>query len=392
VKNGERKSNIKSRALALALLLLQSCVEPFNPPSNNYDNLLVVDGIITNETKQHLVILSRTSPLNDARFIPEKDAAVYLQDSNGVSIALTETAPGIFMTPYMAGKIGVGYRLLIITSNGTKYTSKEVVLKDSSPIEKIYAKYVAEGPNTTAGVQIYLDTKDSRNEAHYYRWQYEGTYEIRTPYPSKFIWTGGNTLTLRTVAVNNCWASDTSKNVLIQSSQNFAEGKITAFPIKFIPSQSPELIIKYSILVKQYVMNEKSFLFWKQLKEINEGQGSLFDKQPGNIAGNVSSLSNKGEVVLGYFDASAVSMKREFFIPPQFSESGYKPPLYLQSCMESAPITIPIEKLGETMEVNKNSLIIADAGGDGPSVVFLLRIACCDCTSQGTNFKPSFWE
>jgi len=165
---------------------------------------------------------------------------------------------------------------------------------------------------------------------------------------------------------------------------------VTGFPIKFIPAESPELVIKYSILVKQYTLNEKAYVFWKQMREVNETQGSLFDKQVGKVTGNISSTDNPDEKILGYFDASGVSTRRAFFTKRQFPD--YSPPLYLQSCIETAPVTVPIGKLGETMDVYKNTLIIADAGGVGPSVVFLARIACCDCTSRGTNFKPSFWE
>ncbi|MEO7992350.1 MAG: DUF4249 domain-containing protein [Chryseolinea sp.] len=381
-----------SKAVGVFVFLLAGgCIEPIDLSSINYEKKLVVEGLITNETKQHQIILSRTNSLNNLRFTPEERAFVSIIDSNGVTTPTTEASPGIYKTPYFSGTIGLRYKLSIVTSNGDEFVSEEVTLMDTPPIEKIYAQYSTHS-NAGPGIQIFLDTSDPQNNTHYYRWEYEGTYEIKTPYPSKFIWTGGNTLTIRTNSVDHCWASDTSKNVLIRTTQGLLQNKVVAFPLKFIPAESPDLVIKYSILAKQYSLNEKSFFFWKQLEEINEEQGSLFDKQPGTIAGNIFSVNNNQKSVLGYFDASAVATMRAFFTPRQFAESGYIPPLYLQSCVETAPVTIPIEELGETMEAYQKSLIIADAGGEGPSVVFLMRIACCDCTSRGTNLKPTFWE
>lgn len=382
---------INTLELLVVCILWGSCVEPFDVGPVEYRDALVVEGIITNETKQHQVRLSRTSALNDVKFIPEGGATVVLKESTGSSTTLTEFSPGIYKTPYMTGVVGTTYSLFITTSNGNKYASEDVTMKNSPPIDKMYAQYSVDNPNQGPGIQIYLDTKDINNATHYYRWEYEGTYEIRTPYPSKFVWTGGNTITIRTVQVDNCWATDSSKSVLIQSSTGLDEDKVTGFPIKFIPAESPDLVIKYSLLAKQYAMSENAYRFWKALKEINEKQGTLSDKQPGKVRGNITSVSGTGSV-LGYFDASGVSTKRAFFTPRQFAESGYTPPLYLQSCVETEPITIPIGKLAETMKEYSNTLIIADAGGEGPSVVFLLRIACCDCTARGTNLKPSFWE
>jgi hypothetical protein len=44
------------------------------------------------------------------------------------------------------------------------------------------------------------------------------------------------------------------------------------------------------------------------------------------------------------------------------------------------------------MEVYQTSLTIYEAMGEGPAYVLLLRIPCCNCTSQGTNVMPDYWE
>jgi hypothetical protein len=379
------------RAMLLIITILGGCVDRFDAGSIAYTDQLVVDGFITNEFKQHQVTISHTSSINDQKFIPEERATVSVSDNVGQRVPLTETSPGIYMTPSFAGTVGNKYTLHFQTDGGKDYASSEVEMKPVPPIDKIFAVYPVT-QNGEEGVQLYLNSGDGGKKTNYYHWEYEETYEIQTPFPSKFVWLGGNTITLRLQQVNNCWPTTASNTILINKTTGLSTDRVFGFPIRFIPSVSEELVIKYSINVRQYALNDQSYSYWQKLKELNEHQGTLFDKQPGNIVGNIFSTSNKEEPVSGLFDASAVSERRAFFTPKDFESKGFTPAEFLKSCVESAPIEVPIEKLGSVMEPNQGSFIIYDATGPGPSTILLLRKACCDCTSQGTNIKPTFWQ
>ncbi len=379
------------RILILVITVLSGCIENFDPSSIAFTDQLVVDGFITNENNQHEVILSHTSAINNQQFIPEEGASVSISDNGGLTFPLTELTPGHYYTPFVAGKVGSRYTLRIQTRTGRSYASREVEMKPVPSIDKIFAVYPAT-QNGEDGVQLYLNSGDGGKNTNYYHWEYDETYEIQTPYPSKFVWLGGNSITFRLQQVSNCWATKPSNTVLIQKTTGFSEDRVVGFPIRFIPSDGQELVIKYSINVKQYALNEESYAYWRKLKEINENQGTLFDKQPGNVIGNIFSTTNKEEIVAGLFDASAVSTRRVFFTPKDFESKGFLPAEYLQSCVESAPLEVPIEKLGSIMDVYQTSLIIYDATGPGPSTILLVRKSCCDCTSQGTNIRPYFWQ
>jgi hypothetical protein len=380
-----------SRVLLPVITILWGCVERFDPSSIAFSDQLVVDGIITNEFKQHQITISHTSALNAQEFIPEQGANVSVADNAGLNIPLTETSPGVYMTPPFAGAIGNKYTLRFQTVAGKGYASGQVEMKPVPPIDRIYAVYPIT-QNGEPGVQLYLDGGDGGKRTNYYHWEYEETYEILTPFPSKFVWLGGNEITIRTQQVSNCWPTKKSTDIFIDKTIGLNLDKVVKFPIRFIPSVSQELVIKYSINVRQYALSDGSYIYWKKLKEINESQGTLYDKQPGSVSGNIASLTNKEEIVSGYFDASAVSTRRVFFTPKDFQSAGFVPAEYLKSCIESPPIVIPIEKLGATMEPNQGSFIIYDATGPGPNTILLLRKACCDCTAQGTNIRPSYWQ
>ncbi|HWA34612.1 MAG TPA: DUF4249 domain-containing protein, partial [Cyclobacteriaceae bacterium] len=366
-------------------------VEQFDAASIKYADQLVVDGMITNEFKQHRVSISHTLPLNTLEFSPEQGATVSVSENGGLTIPLTETSPGIYMTPPFAGTIGNKYSLRFQTAAGKSYTSNAVEMKPVPPIDRIYAVYPVI-QNGEQGVQLFLDGGDGGKRTNYYRWEYEETYEIQTPFPSKFVWLGGNEITFRLQQVNNCWATKKSNAILSSKTTGLSADRVVGLPFRFIPSVSQELVIKYSVNVTQYALNEESYTYWQKLKEINENQGTLYDKQPGNLRGNVSAVSNSEEIVSGFFSASAVSTRRVFFTPKDFESKGFVPAEYLKSCSESPPISVPIEKLGATLGPAQASFIIYDATGPGPNVVLLLRKACCDCTSQGTNIRPPFWQ
>lgn len=382
----------KSKHIFIFLIMLLGCIEPINLENRKSDRTLVVEGYISNLFKQHQISISTSTPLNQKLFFPEEGAEVWIQEGSGARIQLNEESPGIYKTILYAGKPGTSYKLFINTKNGEKYSSDEVLLRGGTTIEKVSTNYLYDEKLAAQGFQITLDTQDPENKTKYYRWEYEETYEIKTPYPSNFEWVGGNVVRHRIVPVNVCWASDTSKNILIHTTEGQAADKVTAFPIKFVREDSYAMNIKYSILIRQLALNEASYFMWKNLKEVNETQGSLSDLQPGTVEGNIHSLDSKNKAALGYFDAVGEDEKRIFLTDNDFKDQGFIPPKYLPQCIDRETYKVPVTEIGAFMETYKSELEIYEASGVNPATMHLLPKACCNCTDLGTNIKPVFWE
>ena len=285
--------------------------------------------------------------------------------------------------------VGNSYTLKIKTADGKEYQSSSVLLRPTPDIDNVYAQYLPAPIDGPSRIQFYVDTSDPQNKTHFYRWEYEETYEIKTPYESKFYWVGGNAVTDRGVSVSDCWASDTSKNILIETSTGLLEDKITSFPIHSVPAESQAMEVKYSLLVRQFSLSEKSYNFWNTLQKVNESQGTLFDIQPGEVTGNITSVTDPGLPVLGYFDACEVKVKRAFFTPDLFD--GYVPPMYASSCTDDNIFKVLAQDIGSVMQQYQNAFEILDIAPTAPPGYLLLPKPCCNCTGQGTNVKPPFW-
>src|SRR5258708_14677483 len=148
--------------LLLFFVFFYSCVEPYNSKSINYQNLLVVEGFISTDMKQHQVSISTTSPIGNPEFIPETAAERPIKEEGSV-IPLTEGTPGLYLTPPSHGVVGKTYQLLITTKSGRQLLSVEITLKDKPGIKNVYASY---SPHLSAlknkgGFQFFLDTSDS---------------------------------------------------------------------------------------------------------------------------------------------------------------------------------------------------------------------------------------
>ncbi len=381
------------KSLVLILTSVVGCVDSVPLTSIKYDQALVIEGYISSDFKQQVIRISRTSPLNVQQFLPESGATVTVHDDQGSVFQTIESQSGIYLTLPFAGIVGRSYQLRITTKEGKSYTSEEIKLKDVPEIGSIYATYPSPEPYASDGIQIYLDSPDPSRLTTYYRWEYEYTYEIQTPYPSRFIWLGGNNVNIRELPVDRCWHSDTSRVTLIQDNSHLEQPGVKAFPLKFIPADGRDLVVKYSILVRQYPLDEPMYRYWNQLKKINESQGTLFDIQPGIVKGNVYAIGNSGETVLGYFDAGVIKTKRVFFVPHDFAAARFQPIDYFGVCGSINPAFIPFDKIGQYMTVNSLTQEIVAAGEDELGSFYIVwPKTCCDCTRDGSNMIPDFWQ
>jgi hypothetical protein len=359
-------------------LILAGCISQFIPKTSEDKQLLVVEGLITDQPGPNTIKLSRSLPLGTKSSAnPVIGCIVSISDDNSHTYFLSETDPGTYITDssQFQGSIGRFYTLHINTNNSVNnhtYESIPVELKPVPPIDSVYYEKVTirAGTGTSAaeeGAQIYLNTQDPSSQCKFFRWEFTETWEFILPYavPNKI-----------------CWVSSNSNMINIKNTSAISEDKIVRYPLNFISNQTDRLTVKYSILVNQYSLNEDEYQYWDKLQNMSQQVGSLYDIIPSSVSSNVFSLDNPSEKVLGYFSVSARSSRR-IFIKDHFA--GQPEPYSADNCIAD---TIyggkPPQGLNTSIWIIITSLM-------PPYVVTTYSKGCYDCTVRGTNVEPSFW-
>ena len=188
-----------------------------------------------------------------------------------------------------------------------------------------------------------------------------------------------------TVPNQFCWLYNNSDIINIKNTSSLEESRIDRYPLNFISNLTDRLRLKYSILAKQYSLNEDEYQYWEKIKNITEQVGGLYDITPSSVPSNVYCLNDSNEKVLGYFSVSASTSKR-LFIKDHFA--GIYTPYTNGVCINdtvfgSDPIPSP----------NTFVWIIVDQPFPPPGYKVTTRVrGCYDCTVRGTNIPPSFWN
>jgi hypothetical protein len=374
-----------------------SCVEPFQPNLRVEDTkpLLVVDGLLTDETGPFRVHLSTSGPVDKMYSSqPYKGAEVMITDNKGNTWQLYDNLNGWYETSEndLKGIPGTSYTLKINDTEGNHFESTPELLQDVPEIDSVYCKEFQKARFENGSVyednwlNILLDSHDPTGTTKYWLWRFEETWEIRmlTYVRVRHGETGspGVFYSDETVEIDDekeiCWVSMPSTSVLIKSTLNALDTDIKEFQIQSLGPGEDKLYIRYSILVKQYALNQESYDFWKKLKVFNEEAGGIFSKIPAPTFGNITCTSGDKKA-LGYFSASAVKTKRIFINPVDHhinTESPYEGCVYLT---DPNPAIYFRWVYFTTIANTDTKLWVYDDD------------ICTDCRAYGTNVKPDFW-
>ena len=357
------------------LILTGSCITKFTPRTSEDKELLVVEGLITDQHVTNRIKLSRSLPLgvrNTA--VPVTGCIVTISDDLGNTFNLKETVSGTYNTDSVQfrGSTGRFYTLHINTpSNNLVYESYPMEMKpvpaiDSIYYEKLTFQFGSDGVTPSQeGCQVYLNTHDPTNQCKFFRWEYSETWEFHLPY---------------TVPNSICWISNNSDVINIKNTSSLQESKVDKYPINLISYITDRLQVKYSILVNQYSLNEDEYLYWEKLQNISQQVGGLYDIIPSVVASNVYCLSDPNEKVLGYFSVSANSSKR-IFIKDRFA--GILSQYTNEACI--ADTAFGATPIPASAWVIINSFM-------PPYNVYTYTKGCADCTVRGTKIAPPFWQ
>jgi hypothetical protein len=360
---------------------VQTYISPYKSPPTGY---LVVDGYISgNGSTQYS--LTRTIPLPGDSTIPVVTGAlVQVEGSDSSVYPLTEEGNGQYGIASLALSTAVQYRLRIIIPNGETYLSDFVPYKPTPPIDSVNWVY------NSNGVTIYVNTHDPTNSTRYYQWTIDQTFEYHSAEASEFVYVPStNSLVQRTAAqmIFYCWKDIPPTNIMIGSSTKLAQDVIYEFPLVNIPLNSQALSVEYSILVTQYALSDSGYDFLSLMAQNTQSLGSIFDAQPSQLTGNIHSLSNPGESVIGYIQAGTVQQQRIFINNQQLPNW-----VFPDRCPDPDIIVAP-DSLQQYFGGRGYIPLYENFGPAQPIFGWYANeIGCVDCRTQGgTTEKPSFW-
>ncbi|NQY05025.1 MAG: DUF4249 domain-containing protein, partial [Flavobacteriaceae bacterium] len=336
------KSYAQKVLLSLMALFLASCLEEFDFQTETFESAIVVEATITNEFKNHTVLITRTFRFEEDGPSAESNANVTVV-SNTNTYTFQETTPGVYVstTPFSA-QAGIDYQLLITTSDGRNYQSATTQLTNVTQIDTIEANRITndDGEN---GMQITVDSFDPTGNSKYYRYTYEETYKIIAPLwspldaqPSTDPGSCDLSFLPRVEENRTCFASNNSNSIILTDTTDFIEDRVSGFEVRFLDSNNYIISHRYSILVYQYVQSLEAYTFYRTLRDLSSSESLFNQNQPGFFAGNVTSVSNENEKVIGFFEVSSVDSERIFFNYADFYPNEPLPD-YVISCTTVAP-------------------------------------------------------
>ncbi len=411
----------ESILVILVFLLFQGCIEPFEAETLDFEGALVVDARITNEEKQHQVVLTRARPFEQDDSSPERNATVTIEEGSGISYTFEETSPGQYTSTVAFGaKSNESYQLKITTSDGATYSSTAETMPDNVPIADIEIKR-ATNDFGEDGVSIILDNESLGDQPRYFRYDYEENYKIVAPNWDPVAFNIIDSLACVDgdafeVGIKQrdpqkeriCYGQDKSKDIILVSTANLDNNTVSDFEVRFVNRENYILTHRYSILVNQYSQSVDAHSYYQSLEAFSVSESVFNEIQPGFLSGNITSMTDDDQNVIGYFETAAVSSKRVFFNYEDLFPDEELPEYPVNCRTLGNPRLIPrgyhcTEGSRGVCDGNCDSPLIGQiqAGTivyagvvDPPDFVapYLTRSrACGDCTVLGSDVKPDFW-
>ncbi|WP_461132532.1 DUF4249 domain-containing protein [Spirosoma lituiforme] len=339
------------------LLLPWACVDPEDVRVRGTNDIIVVDGTITNLAEPQLIKLNRSTadPLT-GRFgsKPITKATVEVVVDSTQVIGCHETVDGSYQLPSdFKGQIGHAYQLRFTLNDGVTYESTPQIMPPVPPITKVSATFNPKSLSPqllggyTAAHDIFIESQDPVEQHNYYRWEwklYERQYWCKTCtqgvyttykvvpflYKDRSYFVTGSELyedcfrpmvgmeRFDAPEVPNdywnyeyrcraaCWEIIYGYDILVFDDRDSNGGLISRQRIAQIPfyDYQPGLVD-----VRQLSLTADAYRYYKLFQDQTQNTGGLADTPPSALGGNVHQVAQPEVKTVGFFTASAASLE-----------------------------------------------------------------------------------
>lgn len=355
-------------------LIVISCIEPYDFVIDDNTPALVVEGFIADrsfsetlgypsEGRYFKIKLSLTSAVDNVSSTPVEGAVVNIVNEFGEKWFYDPVNPGVYQLNHNDFKAvpGVKYKLQIAIAEDIYESNWETLpdvevpeIGDVDFAEGTKQTYVVEASEwvvktvqvITANISLAQNTS---GKPIYYRWQYTPLWIYKAPLSPSVISPG-----------YMCWATDPNYlNYYALQVDNSGGYKKDLFTIPTIRNE--RIFEDFSVLITQHVLTEANYLFYKEMRDQNEGS-VLVDVPPFNLQTNIHSLNGEKKVA-GYFGVVREQATRWYFNKSHLSYN-------VKNTLKS------------------DCLVVYGPGGPAPE--------CLDCREYSfgiaTDTKPQWWR
>ena len=309
----------------LAGILTNSCVDQLDVNIDREEFILVVEGFITTQAGPHNIWISRSAKYgsySDGVIKNVLNAKVFIRDQKGEVTILTDEGFGVYNTPAGFRAVVGNLYTLQITITGKQYYSTPQLVTKAPGIDSILLEYkklpTTDPLDFESGVEVFSQWQDPMDEENYYMWQSSGIYKIETHPENHVVVDGfGNEIPAPLACCADCWVGEfnSDKSIRIMKDDN-SNGNLVTNLAAFIEDDGGRYMDKYLITIRQHSISKEAFLFFELLDNQLSINGDIFDPPPATIRGNIISLENPDENIIGYFMAADVAIK-SIFIPKE---------------------------------------------------------------------------
>lgn len=366
---------IKFLYVSVLLLVLNSCTEKYFPEIDQEVSTLIVDGKITNGIGTCEVRLFRPVKFTDKfELKPEKDATIILHDNHNRSEILIEHEPGVYRNSSLIieGEAGSSYWVEIQTLSGDKYESSPELMPSAFEISPLYGEeieVITKDGSKKEGVRIFFNAKNEDNTSSYIRWEYQESYEWHSPFRN-----------VRPHTVNPsriCYPVINLNQINVFDGSKLGIKNIKHLPTSTVYNNEVKFLHNHLTDIKAYAISKQTYLFWENMKNLHQSNGSLYDVIPANIKGNIETCSDNCQV-LGNFEASSVRKKQGMFNSTNFSMEFA---IFPDECEVFVAIFIDIPPDPDIFHILRHT-----------GAEYTLRfLECYECNVVYPVNKPSFW-
>ena len=367
----------------LLALGIASCVYDYTPEDASLQGLdsplLVVDGDIVVGDVTRVKLSYTESILEDEADMP-LGVTVMVESESGetVSAYALDEEPGVYEADTRELDMDVKYRLFISVPGRGEYVSEFKPVMISPPIDEITWSIAPD--STYANIEV--TTHNTEEGKLYCKWNFTENWESNSVFVPflEYIPSSNNIRDLtqqEQYERRYCFSEAVSNDVCVANTERLSENLISKYVLKQIANTDTRVNGLYAITVTQKALDKEAYQYWETLKKNMGETGGLFSAQPSEYRGNIRSLTNADEIVLGYTSVSTTHTVRQFI-------DWKSEQLFKTDCdyiiLDGDILWYHYYSLGY-----RPVFRVEDEG------MFWSQLKCVDCRSYSNSTKPGFW-